>query len=136
MTTLEKIIKGSYLLIINPRLFSKYLASHLKRLMPKWRHFRPSIRSKNISGVLFDFDFNYLGYKTLYIKQMYFDCYEIATVEAIKKMLRPGDIFIDVGANIGYLTAIGAGLVGKAGQVHSFEPVSESFQRLKKIAEM
>jgi len=54
----------------------------------------------------------------------------------MKKVLKPGDIFIDIGANIGYLSAIGASLVGKEGQVHSFEPVLQSFQRLKKITEM
>jgi FkbM family methyltransferase len=36
--------------------------------------------------------------------------------------LRPGMAFLDVGANIGYYTAIAARLVGSAGVVHAFEP--------------
>jgi len=42
----------------------------------------------------------------------------------LKKLLKPGMTFIDVGANIGELSLIGAKLVGQAGIVHSFEPVS------------
>jgi len=48
--------------------------------------------------------------------------------------LKKGDTFIDVGANIGYLSTIALGLIGKRGSVHSFEPVLEYFLRLKDIA--
>ena len=68
------------------------------------------------------------------MKSMYLGTYEIETVEAMKKILKKGDTFIDVGANIGYLSTIALGLVGKRGHVHSFEPVQEYFLRLKDIA--
>jgi FkbM family methyltransferase len=38
------------------------------------------------------------------------------------KSLRPGDCFIDIGANIGYFSALAAVRVGHAGQVVAFEP--------------
>jgi len=44
-----------------------------------------------------------------------------------------GDVFVDVGANIGYISAIALGLVGQSGVVHSFEPVPDYFMRLKNI---
>lgn len=44
--------------------------------------------------------------------------------------LRPGDIYLDVGANIGLFTLIAARRVGKAGKVYAFEPIASTFQGL------
>lgn len=46
---------------------------------------------------------------------------------AIRALLAEGDIAVDVGANIGYTTYWLSQWVGAAGEVHSFEPVSETF---------
>ena len=62
--------------------------------------------------------------------------YEIAIVSAMKSILKPGDIFIDVGSNIGYLSIVGAALVGKKGEVHSFEPIPAYFQDAKMVADL
>jgi len=67
---------------------------------------------------------------------MYFGWYEASVTNLMKSILMPGDTFIDIGANIGYVTAIGAGLVGHAGEVHSFEPALPYFQRLEKLSKM
>lgn len=67
---------------------------------------------------------------------MYIGGYELDTVEVMRGILKKGDTFIDVGANIGYLSGIGAGLVGKKGKIHSFEPVPQYFDRLKNLAKM
>ena len=64
---------------------------------------------------------------------MLFSAYEPDEVAVLERYLKPGDVFVDVGANIGYLTAIGASLVGPSGQVHSFEPVPEYFRRLETL---
>lgn len=48
----------------------------------------------------------------------------------VKRCLRPGDVFVDVGANMGYYTVIGAECVGNAGAVHSFEPNARMFEEL------
>ena len=42
-------------------------------------------------------------------------------VDLIARILRPGDHFIDVGANIGQLTCAAAGICGSSGQVTAFE---------------
>lgn len=47
------------------------------------------------------------------------------------RYLRSGDAFIDVGANIGLYTLLGASLVGSEGVVESFEPDPIAFDRLK-----
>ena len=51
------------------------------------------------------------------------------------KYLKEGDTFIDIGANVGYISVFAMGLVGKTGSVHSFEPVPQYFNRLKIIKE-
>ncbi len=122
--------KAISLLTTNPRLFFKLLVKRLScRMLTRW--FLPkSPVQKRINGVLFEFDFD-IG---PYIKKMYFGFYEIETIEVMKTVLESGDIFINAGASIGYLSAIGAGLVGKNGEVHSFEPVPQYVQRLKHLA--
>jgi len=43
--------------------------------------------------------------------------------EALRRLLAPGDVFYDIGANVGFFTLIGARLVGPQGRVIAFEPV-------------
>lgn len=47
------------------------------------------------------------------------------------QVLKPGQVFIDVGAHFGYFTLLGARLVGRGGQVHSFEPTPSTFEILR-----
>src|SRR2546428_4961029 len=57
--------------------------------------------------------------------------YEPSTSRLVKGLLRPGDSFIDVGANIGYFTLLAATCVGLTGRVFAYEPVPEVYQRLQ-----
>ena len=43
--------------------------------------------------------------------------------EALRRLLAPGDVFYDIGANVGFFTLVGARLVGPQGRVVAFEPV-------------
>jgi FkbM family methyltransferase len=52
------------------------------------------------------------------------------------RTLRPGDVFVDIGAQLGYFTALGASLVGSVGQVHCFEPVPWLADMLCRLASM
>ncbi len=49
----------------------------------------------------------------------------------MRHYLRPGDGFIDVGANVGVYTLYAAALVGRAGAIDSFEPASKAAARLR-----
>lgn len=49
----------------------------------------------------------------------------------IQRYLKPGDSFIDIGANIGLYTLLASSLVGKNGHIDSFEPVPKTVKRLK-----
>lgn len=46
--------------------------------------------------------------------------------------LRPGDVVVDVGANVGYYTVIAALLVGDKGRVYAFEPDPVGFEILQR----
>lgn len=116
-------------LLSDPKFFFKRVFLELKSI------FTPLPKSpvfKEINGILFEFDFNYCSH----MKRFYFGTYEARLVRILKTFLKEGDTFIDVGANVGYITAVAAGCVGRKGAVHSFEPIPEYFQRIKKIAEM
>ena len=118
--------RATTLLAKNPGLFCRVMVAKLNttRRMP------PLPARKRISNVIFEFDLDrYRG-----TAPMYFGSYAIPLVETMKRLLRPGDVFFDVGANIGYLSAVAAGLVGPTGQVHCFEPVPEYFDRVEKLA--
>jgi FkbM family methyltransferase len=45
--------------------------------------------------------------------------------------LRPGDVFVDVGANIGYFSLLAARLVGTTGAVLAFEPEAANYALLE-----
>lgn len=56
--------------------------------------------------------------------------FEAQEREFLNKFLRPGDVFVDVGANIGLFTLIAAKRVGPQGKVFAFEPTAKTFTRL------
>lgn len=92
------------------------------------------ILEKKLNGVRFVFDFDFA--LSSHTKKQYHGTYEIKVVQAMRQHLYAGATFIDIGANIGYISAIGMGLVGKEGVVHSFEPVSAYFERLLNVVRM
>ena len=56
------------------------------------------------------------------IRRDYFSCVNI----------KPGDIIVDVGANIGVFSVIASKLVGSRGRVVAIEPNSETVKRLER----
>ena len=58
--------------------------------------------------------------------------YELDTHRQLRRILRPGSHFADVGANIGYFTTVAAQLVGPGGRVDAFEPDPINRERLQR----
>ncbi len=58
--------------------------------------------------------------------------FEPSHTEIIKGLLPVGGVFMDVGANIGYFSIIGATSVGRTGRVYAFEPMDETYRLLRK----
>lgn len=57
---------------------------------------------------------------------------EPAVQAELEQSLRPGMVFYDVGANIGFMTLIASRLVGARGQVVAFEPLVENVELLER----
>lgn len=62
--------------------------------------------------------------------------YEPGLAACLARLLRPGDTFVDAGANHGYFSLLAAKLVGPAGRVIAFEPHSEARTRLTRHLEL
>jgi FkbM family methyltransferase len=68
-------------------------------------------------------------------RQMWCGCYEPHVMRALRGFLRAGDVFLDLGAHIGYHSYFAAGLVGPAGRVFALEADPSNFLRLKRNLE-
>ena len=61
--------------------------------------------------------------------------YELSVQKIMLAHLHAGDVFYDVGANMGYLTLLASKLVGDSGLIYAFEPLplnTEAMQRVLK----
>ena len=65
--------------------------------------------------------------RKVYFFGHYHERYEAALVA---RLLDPGEVFWDVGANVGYFSLVAAAAVGETGEVVAFEPGAASLERL------
>ncbi len=64
-------------------------------------------------------------------RNIYFlNYYEIRETNFIRNILRPGGVFVDVGANIGWFTVLASKCVGPTGRVFAFEPSERIYRHL------
>jgi FkbM family methyltransferase len=61
---------------------------------------------------------------------------EYHEMRLVAHLLRPGDRFVDIGANVGYFTLLAASLVGPTGSVDAFEPGQPALDRLRENVAM
>jgi len=106
---------GRFLMRVRPA----PLASFVKRLL--------GIRRREIATNEGRFWVDPASYVGLELAETGF--HEPDTLEAIHLILRPGDTFVDVGANEGYFTVVASRIVGPTGRVLAVEPQ----QRLERV---
>ena len=61
----------------------------------------------------------------------YFGMWEPAITEHVRHSLKPGDVFVDVGANLGYYSLLASDLVGAEGRVVAIEASPKTFGLLQ-----
>lgn len=64
---------------------------------------------------------------------MYTESYDLILDECMEQHLPEGSVFLDVGANVGYIAARAACYCGPTGEVHGFEPLPECYARLERL---
>ncbi|MFZ4698709.1 MAG: FkbM family methyltransferase, partial [Candidatus Methylumidiphilus sp.] len=70
------------------------------------------------------------------LRAMLTDSYDIILCDYLRRHLAPGNIVLDVGANVGYISATAASCVGESGEVHGFEPLPVCYTRLQRLQEL
>ncbi|MBW1975522.1 MAG: FkbM family methyltransferase [Deltaproteobacteria bacterium] len=87
-------------------------------IIPFWRSLRICLAKSGAGALIY-----YQGFS------------EPETADFILRFLKPGMVFVDIGAHIGEYTLLGAHEVGLKGEVHAFEPHPSIFQILKQNIE-
>lgn len=70
-------------------------------------------------------------YKDSVLSRLIYDGFEKEETDYLTKILKKGDVFVDIGANIGLFSLIASKIVGDEGLILSFEPAPLTFSRLK-----
>jgi FkbM family methyltransferase len=97
----------------------KYLAAHL------WWLESPT-KAETFFGSILNVDARDFCGRFIY----YFGSWEPNLTAWIRSRLKPGDCFVDVGANVGYFTMLASTLVGQSGKVVSIEAIRRTFEVL------
>lgn len=99
-----------------------------KRLFEKYDLFK----NKEVKS-LYDHDIQIQLKLDDFIQQQIFllGYYDKPGILFLKKNLRPGEVFVDIGANIGAYTLIAAKLVTQSGKVFAFEPAKYVYDQLQ-----
>jgi len=117
--------RGLAVLRENPRVLYRGLAARLRarRGLPE------GLAAIEINGVQVPFDPQYVSY----LNNLYYGARDVALQTILQHYLAEGDVFLDVGANIGRTSVLALGLVGPTGAVHCFEPAPHYRQFLERI---
>jgi FkbM family methyltransferase len=70
-------------------------------------------------------------YKDSVLSKWIYDGFEKDEALFVKQVLKKGDVFIDVGCNVGFFSLPASALVGETGKVICFEPSPDTFLKLE-----
>src|SRR5437867_4169102 len=89
---------------------------------------RAGERSAVVFGTIFHLDLEDYIQRSIFL-----GTFEPAETRIVSKYLQKGMTVVDVGANVGYFTALGAKRVGSGGRIAAFEPSPYAFQRMSRM---
>lgn len=114
----------SYLRYVPVKWGQVFLARNIFRIM---RHSRWQATANSAWGGRFRLDLEDQVQRCIYC----FGVWEPVNTRVIAALLRPGDVFLDVGANVGYFSVLAARRVGPQGQVVAIEPAISRQEKLR-----
>ncbi len=101
-----------------------------KKRMEDKRWERLFSKSDKIIGKLND-NLLIFHFRDSVLSRLIYNSFEEKEIVFLHNFLKPGDTFIDVGANIGLFSLHAAQIVCNNGSVHSFEPSPSTFERFE-----
>lgn len=111
-------------------LFNKYRFFGSRKLYRKFsKIFLPQLESRTFIPTIFGFDL-VVGPDNAF-DYYYLGFYEMGALNLFKNVLRSGDVFVDVGANIGLMSFFCSELVGPGGKIIAVEPTQRFFDDLQ-----
>lgn len=106
----------------------RFYRSAAYRLAQRMRDGRSPFRRVKVQGIPLLLDVTEFTAGPLYFGG---SIYEPQTTAYFAGELRPGRVFVDIGANHGYFSVLAAALVGEGGRVVAFEPNPRIFRQLR-----
>ena len=100
---------------------------------PKWRDAGIVFVRGKLHGYIMELDLKDDLERGTYFMGRYYD---LETQLILDALLKSGDTFMDIGANIGMITLHGASRVGKCGRVIAFEPQSLCCGKIRRNVEL
>ncbi|MEO0311644.1 MAG: hypothetical protein RIQ89_1301 [Bacteroidota bacterium] len=125
------IIEAKYIYhkIKNPKLDHHYFVKDIL-----WRNY--ALTSPNFEYELKNHVKINLDTRSILAKNIFFDNYELNEIAFLNKILRPGDTFLDIGANIGYFSLHAGQVLRNNGKIIAIEPTPDTFSKLKRNFEL
>lgn len=109
-----------------PVLRKHYYGIYIKVIKPLGLFRNTSLLHTRKNGIKMQLDIGEWIQQQIY----FFDAFDERGIRFLQQQLLPGDVFVDVGANIGGYALEAGRLVGEGGKVFAFEPVGNVFERL------
>jgi len=119
---LEKLLVGYSRLPHHPGKGAVY-----ERLLPYVRDAWQAPRLRTRFGVRFECDL-----RDKPTREIYYSGFELKDCRVVKRLVKPGNVVIDAGANVGYYSLLIAKWMRGEGAVHAFEPFPETARRFER----
>jgi len=94
---------------------------------PRWLEIRPR---GQLPGIALNVSVRYHRKNFYFLKAYFRQARRAPLARYLQQTLQPGDIFLDIGAHIGFFSFLAARLVGPEGRVYAFEPDPLSIESL------